>query len=217
MNKHIDRLELLKKKGFFPSVIYDIGAYEGNWTKEIKCVFPDARFFLFEANDAHKSELEATGWPYFLTLLGDRDKKITTYYSTDSSGDSIFLEQTGYYQKGSYVEKQLEMMTLAAVVEKNRIPLPDFIKIDVQGAEKLIIEGSSSLIKNAEALVIETRVLEYNKNAPLAHEIIALMNELEYIFIDIFEWHYFPSEELVEIDFFFVKKNSSLIKRSNFS
>ena len=45
------------------------------------------------------------------------------------------------------------MTTLAAIVEKQDLPLPDCIKMDVQGAEKLIIEGGRQMMENAEVII----------------------------------------------------------------
>jgi FkbM family methyltransferase len=215
-NLHADRLSFWKSKGFEPKVIYDIGAFNGGWTRTAKQIFPKAQFFLFEANEHHKPSLAETGFPYFIALLGDQDTTIT-FYSNGSTGDSVFLEQTNFYQGRDYQEKQLRMTTLAHLVKQHNLPLPDFIKMDVQGAEYLIINGSPEIIKNAEAIVLETKILEYNKGAPFAHTIIALMSELGYSFIDVFECNYLYTGELNEIDLLFVKQDSKLIKTGNLS
>lgn len=65
---------------------------------------------------------------------------------------------------------------------------------------------------NAEVVILETKILEYNKNAPLFFEVMTMMNDLGYSLLDILECHYLPSGELNEIDFLFVKKSSKLIK-----
>ena len=211
---HSSRLDFLKGKGFSPKVIYDIGAYRGNWTREIKRIFPDAQFFLFEANEKHRSALAAVSSSYFIALLGN-ENKTEKFYSIGGTGDSIFLEQTKFYQ-GSHSEPQmLQMFTLAALVEENNLPLPDFIKMDVQGAEQLIIIGSPQIIQNAEAIVMETKILEYNKGAPFASEMIAFMETMGYVLNDIFECHYLSTGELSEVDLLFVKKESEIIRKGN--
>lgn len=206
---------LLKNKGFNPQVIYDIGAHKGDWAKETKNVFPNAQFFLFEANPRHQPELAATDFPYFLALLGQQEQ-ITSFYSNGSTGDSIFPEQTKHYQGSNYETAQLQMRTLAGLVEKNNLPLPDFIKMDVQGAEKLIIEGSPEIIKHAEVIILEAKILEYNLGAPMAHEMISLMDDFGYRIQDLVEAHYLPTGELIDIDLLFIKKESNLIKRGTY-
>lgn len=212
-NLHRGRMQFLKSKGFNPKVIYDIGAHEGSWTQQMRRIYTDAQFILFEANEIHKPALEKTQCPYFCVLLGNQEKSVT-FYSNGTTGDSVFLEQTKYFKQPGvdYVEKNMKMLPLSTIVSKHRIALPDFVKMDVQGAEKIIIEGGVDIIKHAEAIVIESKILEYNKGAPSVHEIMVLMDGLGYCLQDIFECHYLPTGELNEVDLLFIKKDSKLIK-----
>jgi FkbM family methyltransferase len=209
---HAKRLESLKDKGFEPKVIYDIGAYKGNWALEVEKVFPNARFILFEANENQRPFLSKLPFSFFIAALGDREDSVS-FFSNDSTGDSLLKENTQFYDKGRCCEKKVQMTTLANLIKKNDLPLPNLIKLDVQGAEKLIIKGSPSVIKHAEVVILETKILEYNENAPLIFDIMQTMHELGFRVLDILEMHYLPSGELNEIDLLFVKENSSLIKK----
>lgn len=209
---HRMRLNILKRKGFKPRVVYDIGAHEGEWATEIKKVFKRAQFFLFEANDHNTTLLRKSGFPFFIATLGDREES-TILYTINSTGDSLFCEQSSHYQEGKCVEKHVQMTTLDAVVKKNNLPLPDLIKMDVQGAEKLIIQGAPSVICNAEVIILEASILEYNKNAPLIYEVMTLMYELGYRVLDFLGSNYLPSQELLQVDILFVRNDSSLIKK----
>jgi FkbM family methyltransferase len=209
---HGERLRFLKTKGFSPKIIYDIGAYKGDWALEMRRIFNSAQFFLFEANDCHRERLQKLGFPFFIALLGDR-KELVSFYSINSTGDSIFLEQTKHYKEGSYIEKKIQMTTLEDVVNTHDLPLPDLIKMDVQGAEKVIINGSLSIVCNAHIVILEVAILEFNKSAPLILEMMTLMNDLGYSMLDLAELHYFPTQELFEVDIIFVKKDSPLIKK----
>lgn len=210
-NLHTERLKILKSKGFCPRVVYDIGAYRGSWTNEIHKVFNEAQFYLFEANEIHQSQLEKLPFPFFINVLSDR-KESAIFYSNNSTGDSLLREQTKFYDDRNCEKKIVNTTTLEALVLEHDLPLPDLIKMDVQGAEKLIIQGSPSIICHAKVIVLEIKILEYNKNAPLLYDMITLMHELGYRALDILEWHYLPTQELNEIDILFVKNDSSLIK-----
>jgi hypothetical protein len=61
-------------------------------------------------------------------------------------------------------------MKLETIVEIKNIPLPDLIKIDVQGAELDILKGSMKIINNAKFLIVELQHTEYNKGAPLCDQ-----------------------------------------------
>ncbi len=216
-SQHNNRLSLLKKKGFNPKVIYDIGAFQGDWSREIHKVFPEANFFLFEANELNRQALEQQPFAFCIALLGNEAKEVLYHcLETPNTGDSIFCENSPWYSEGRSQQRPVQMHTLASIVEGNQLPLPDLIKIDAQGAEKLIIEGSPQILCQAEAVILETKILEYNLGAPLGHELIALMVALGYRVADILEWHYLPSGELNEVDYLFIKRNSNLIPKNLF-
>lgn len=212
---HEERLVFFKKRGFKPKVIYDIGAYHGEWTKNISAIFPKSRFYMFEANIKHQSNLEKIGHPYFIGVLGN-ENKLTKFYSIDGTGDSLLREQTFLYEKGRCREETVMMSTLQKVIEEHSIPRPDLVKLDVQGAEKMIIEGGLNIITNAEMIILETKILPYNQDVPLATEIMTYMDQIGYNLLDIAELHYFGQgnkRELFEVDFIFVKKTSPFFRR----
>jgi FkbM family methyltransferase len=212
MNLHQKRLGFLKSKGFSPKIIYDIGAHKGNWTNDAREIFPHSDFFLFEANRIYEECLAEKKENHFIYLLGD-EKKETIFYSLNTTGDSVFRENTSHYSSPSVEERILEMQTLSSVIHKHNIPLPHLIKMDVQGAETLIIKGSPNVICQAEVVILETKVLEYNQGAPSLYETIDLMHSLHYAFSDILEFHYLTSGELNELDILFIKKDSVFIPR----
>jgi FkbM family methyltransferase len=209
---HADRLSLLRDKGFNPSTIYDIGAFIGDWSSDIHKVFKEAQFFLFEANPAHAPGLQKLPFHYFIATLGDQERQVD-FFSNNGSGDSIFRERTAHYLDDQCEVKQMSMTTLQKMVQDHKLPLPDLIKLDAQGAEKIIMEGGISIVCHAEAIVIEVKVIEYNRGAPLFYEIVSFMDQLGYRFIDILEFHYLSTKELNEIDLLFLKKESQFILR----
>src|SRR4051812_22076790 len=50
-------LQNLKRKNFNPSVIVDIGAFEGFWTKDVLEVYPGAKFLMIEAQKSKEGVL----------------------------------------------------------------------------------------------------------------------------------------------------------------
>jgi FkbM family methyltransferase len=211
MNFMESRMSLWKNRGFIPKVIYDIGAYRGEWAKGMKDVFPESCFYLFEANPTHIPSLKQLPFPFFIELLGDREEEVV-FYSRGDSGDGVFKENTKFYRKDGK-EDLVKMRTLTSVIKENHVPLPDLIKIDVQGAEKMIIDGSSDTVCSAEMILLEASILEYNEGAPTVYQMMKLMDEIDYQMLDILQIHLLPSGEAFEIDILFVKKGSSLIKR----
>lgn len=209
---HIERLTVLKNKGFQPKVIYDIGAFHGDWAASIHSIFNNAQFFLFEANEYNEPYLRQKGFSYFINVLGNYEGP-GIFYTINGTGDSLLREQTYHYTGNRCIKKPVQVTTLDRIVRENHLPLPDLIKMDVQGAEAMIIQGGERVVCNAEIVVLEIKILEYNEHAPLIYETMTLMDRLGYQMIDIVELHYLQQNELFEVDLLFAKKNSSLIRR----
>ena len=71
----------------------------------------------------------------------------------------------------------MSTMTLNTIVKTKNFPLPDLVKIDVQGSELDIIKGGLDVINNAKYLIVELQDVQYNRGAPMAHETIQFLNE----------------------------------------
>ena len=204
------RLTFLKSKGFYPDVIYDIGAHNGGWTHIVSDIFPKSTFYMFEANKEHEESLKSSGRPYNIGVLGNEEKQVT-FYSKADTGDSIFREQSSAYEGSHIKEKKEQMQTLDGVVSSKNWKAPNFIKIDVQGAELLVLGGGQQSIDAAEVIMLETKILEYNKGAPMMIDIINYMNSKGFVPYDILEYHYLKSGELNELDVMFVKSGSKYL------
>lgn len=199
INFYRDRLSKLKKKGFNPRVIYDIGAGRGEWSLETSEVFSQADFYLFEANEANREALQKQPFPYFLELLGDEEREAAFYCDG----------QQGTLWPASKLRRcSLKMGTLSSSVRSHRLPLPNLVKIDAQDSECLIVRGGEEVIRNAEALIVRTKI--HAKKAPLVHEMFALMDSLGHRVFDLLGWRYLNSGELNEIDYLFLLKDSEL-------
>ena len=68
--------------------------------------------------------------------------------------------------------------TLDSVVKNKKFPLPDLVKIDVQGCEKDIIEGGIKTISNTAHLIVELQHEEYNLNAPLNKQTVPFIEKI---------------------------------------
>jgi len=154
---------------FEPRVIYDIGSCVLHWTKEAKKLWPDAEYVLFDAFEP--AAVLYTGYKNFVGVLSDNDDKIVKFYQNDHlfGGNSYYKEfNDGVFPPDKYIEKKCNK--LDTVVQANNFPLPDLIKIDVQGAEKDIIAGALNTLKHAKYLIVEMQDVDYNIGAPKVFE-----------------------------------------------
>jgi FkbM family methyltransferase len=164
---HVNYLQYLKSSGFEPKVIYDIGSCVLSWTREAKQLWPEAKIILFDA--FRPAEFLYEGHDYHIGALSDEDGKTVSWYQNDfnPTGNSYYREvgNREYFPEDSFVEYKTDR--LDTIVAARGFPLPDFVKIDVQGAEVDIVRGGSNTLKNAQRLIIELQSVEYNKGAEL--------------------------------------------------
>lgn len=172
---HISYLENLDIK---PKVIYDIGSCVLHWERHASRIWPESQIFLFEANRDVRKLYNRTGKNYYLGVLTDEDKKSVTFYKDPMNlgGNSYYKEITGSYNE-THATHEIGM-TLDTIVQENEWPLPDLIKMDVQGAELDILKGSPKCLANCKDIILEAQHTEYNSGAPLANTIITSLNEM---------------------------------------
>jgi len=177
---HVTYLKYLKSTGFEPKVIYDIGSCVLHWTKIAKTIWPDATYILFDA--FAPAEFLYKGYDYHIGVLSDTDNKPIQFYQNDySPGGNSYYREIGFdngkfFPESSIIEKITK--TLDTIVKERGFPLPDFVKIDVQGAEVDIIRGGVETIRNAKRMIVELQNVEYNLGAKKADESLPLIESL---------------------------------------
>lgn len=203
-----------------PKFILDIGACVGEWALMTKEIFPNSEILMLEANRDNERDLLATGIPHRIALLGDHRKEVSYYaikddYSKYNTGNSIFIENTKHYTGDNFETKELTMTTLDSELETHWVEKPDFLKMDVQGAELLVLKGATRALETIEFILLETQLLEYNKGAPMFSEVSIAMDELGFQLMDIWGLHYLPNSRLMQLDTLYVKKDSKFLMKGH--
>lgn len=207
------RIKFLRDKyNFEPSVIYDIGSHEGKWTEECKKIYPKSQFIQFEANTNKK---QLTPDAHF-EVLSSEDNNPIKYYKTTSAcdtGNSVYRENTVYFEDFLVQVEERKSRKLDTIVTEKKLDLPDFMKIDTQGSELDILKGATNTMKNAQVILMEISLHQYNKDSPLLHTVIVEMLNYGYIMFDIVDLHY-NNAVLIQIDALFCKKDSKFIVKN---
>jgi FkbM family methyltransferase len=205
---HRNALMRLKLLGFAPAVIYDIGAYRGGWTKVAAEVFPDARFALFEANGDHAPELAASRHRYFIAALGAADGAARPFHvprAGDVTGASLYVENTSHYAPSNLQVREVATVRLDTLAAREKLPAPDLVKIDVQGAELEVLAGAAATLAGASALIVEVSLVDYNRGAPLIADVIAALDRNGLRCVDVCEMHRTPANFVLQLDLLFAR------------
>ncbi len=203
----------LINRGYKPTNIYDIGCFEGKWTKKMLKIFTNSNYFLFDANKDNEIILKNLKQKIpninFKIRLLSNDNKEYTFFKM-KSGSSIFEEQTSHPRETVKINSTI----LSKEVHSDLVKSDDnLIKIDAQGSEIKILDGLNDFIKYFEVIILEVSVHKYNKGAPLFDEVLKFMDEKNYQFYDIYDLKRLGESKsfLIQFDTIFVRKNSSLL------
>ena len=205
-----DKLNILKNKGYYPDAILDIGAHKGDWTNNMRQIYNNSNYFLFEAtNYSELDKLPQNNVKIFNCILNDKIEEVE-WYSIYGTGDSFFKEKSHHYENIEHIKKQT--ISLNALISQNNI-LQDakniLIKIDCQGAEIPILKGSTDIFNKTDFILLEIPLFgQYNLNVPNFLEHITFMDSIGFTSYDIIDTHYINNFNM-QIDMLFINKNHS--------
>jgi FkbM family methyltransferase len=170
-----------------PSIILDIGANKGSWSKAARGIYPKSKLLMVEASEQHITNLQATvdklqNAEYRIAVLSGKDGDQVSFYINDgvNTGNSMFKEQTSFFDNVKPVQRTtMKLDTLVGnstllAREKsanNDDAVVDYIKVDVQGAELLVLQGGFETLKQASFVQFESSTVEYNAGSSCFFEI----------------------------------------------
>jgi FkbM family methyltransferase len=187
-------LRKLAEQGYKPSVIYDIGASNGVWSDTIALTLPEAEYHLFEPlaeavpfyqDDLRQRLARRQKFHLHPVALADHSGTAEMFATHDGFGSSM-LDRGAIPEVKQHVS--VPIYTLDEFVESNSLPRPDVMKLDVQGAERLILSGGRRTMASANVLFLETWLTRgYGPNTPLLTEMIEFLAEAAFTLVDLGE------------------------------
>ena len=164
----LDRIPLdlffsvLKKRGFAPKHIVDIGANRGIWTRAALKHFPDAYYTLVEPQDylrTHVQDLLGRDGKIRWIGAGAGDKSGTLPFTIPFRDDaSSFIPTSGAATAAGMRQIEVPVITLNEIVRTSKVPFPDMVKIDAEGFDLKVLAGASKLLGKTEIFLLEATV-----------------------------------------------------------
>jgi FkbM family methyltransferase len=198
----------LSAKGYRPTTIIDVGAYEGNWTRLARRVFPNCASLMIEpqASKAPLLQQLAGTLPrtrFVSALLADEPGHNVTFYEMET-GSSMLPENSDAPRQ----EVHLTTSTLDEVATDLSGSI--FLKIDAQGAELKILAGATQTLPRCDVIQLEVALQAYNAGAPEFLETVSAMKQQGFIPYDFSGFSRPNGFDLVQVDIVFVREDSSL-------
>ena len=146
------RLRRAKALGLDVRVAVDGGAATGEWTRQFKAIYPDAQVICVEPRDDAQPALRALasqlkGIHVAQTLITSTEGTVPFHVADDQS--SILDGFSGVGTSGGGKTVQTPATTLDALVTQLGLPDPDLIKLDLQGAELMCLDGATRCLRSA--------------------------------------------------------------------
>jgi FkbM family methyltransferase len=133
-------------------VLIDVGFHRGEWTSEAAKRYPNARIYCFDPWPRARAFFDEADLPrtveFFDLALSDSEGR-EHFYDYDSACNSLALR---YLEPGQLVGSyEVNVMTLDEWCARNEVKYIDFLKVDVEGYDLAVLEGSHRLLQ-AEAI-----------------------------------------------------------------
>jgi FkbM family methyltransferase len=214
----ISGLSGLKKRGFEPATIFDVGASYGIWSNAVCKLFPKANYYLFEPLVDHLPlyqkylDVVLSMHPNFQVhkvAVGNRSGKIEMYTEPNMYG-STSLDMSGIEM---FTPLEVPMIRLDEAIGALDLPVPQLMKIDIQGGELAVLEGFKQHLHQVEVLLLETWLIRgYGKQTPTLLELSNWLQDYGFHLADFTGCYRGPDGTLEAQDCIFVNKNSPLYK-----
>lgn len=199
----------LRDLGFKPKVCIDGGACRGEWSSEIREIFPETYIMGVDANDWNGNG----GFPNTnvgeVEVLSNKEGEEVIFYKKiegHCTGDSLFKENTTHYSDELLIKEKRTTTTLKSLCEKHNIKKIDLLKLDTQGSEIIIMEGMGDMLNSVDYIELECSIIEWNINGCKIGDVIEFLSP-QFEIYEIVEFHRLNNVELIQVDVVFKNKN----------
>jgi FkbM family methyltransferase len=197
------------------AVIHDLGANIGTWTALARAVFPSAVIHAFEPLPAHADSFErrTAGWPdvtLHRVALGATNGTAPLHVTSFSDSASLRpLANAGrdYFGLTDGPTVTVPVATLNDWCTRTNVPVPDLLKLDLQGFELDALRGAENLLPRVRYVLTEVSFAEFYRGQALFTSISRYLADHGFHFAGLGQTTTAP---LVQADALFTRQASTL-------
>lgn len=204
-------LEALAARGLRPRVVYDVGAYHGEFAKLCRRVFgPQTGVYCFEPLAEAVTVLSALERRGEVTLVqglvGAEDRDGVAFHEMETASSVLTEHHPTNARLARHPMRRLD--TFAAL--PGNAP-PELLKIDTQGYELEVLKGAERSLAAARVILAELNLLDIHEGVGLAGEVIGWLGQRGWVLYDICSLIRRPLDgALWQADALFVKEGDPL-------
>lgn len=206
-------------------VIFDVGAHIGTVTLLYNHLIKNSKIYSFEPFEESYNQLLNSTQNYgniipvkkgLSDTIGNAKFHSNNFaptnslLPTDKKGEKVWGEQI--LDTKEIVE--VEITTIDKFVEFYSIEKINILKIDVQGAEKLVLKGADKTLKEGRIDLIYTEILlqPTYTNQSSFDEILVIMKQNDFSLYNFYNQSYQPNGQIRQVDAIFINNKISVTK-----
>lgn len=153
--------ELLSKLAALDfKVVFDVGCNVGEWSQTAIRYFPNSVIHCFELSESTFKTLSHNlrGSSFVLNNMGMGDKdSVVEYkdYGDNSKVNTLLVDATYHDRKIDFQIKRATIRSGDSYCSEKHIDQIDFLKIDVEGADHLVLDGFAELLRRQSVRVVQ--------------------------------------------------------------
>ena len=175
-------------------IIFEIGACEGEDSIKYARLFKNSQIFSFEPFPKNIELFKKNLEKYFVKNVTISSKALSVadgtseFYTSEGQPENIIESDWDYGNKSSSLlapdkhteavpfikfnkKITVETTTIATFCKANNLPEIDYIHMDVQGAELMVLQGAGEFIKFIKVIWLEVSKISFYKDQPLVNDI----------------------------------------------
>ena len=165
-------------------IMLDIGARTGKWLVPFTDAFPNANFHCFEALPEQFARLQnrfkkLNNVNVYNTVISNQPSPVTFYRDLDRAGWSGL-------RKHSYIENFEEVELESTTVDSYNLN-PYFIKIDIEGAELLALQGSLETLKSTKVIYFECNEIHFKEYDYTANDLYEFLTQQNFTIYNVYD------------------------------
>ena len=213
-------MERLARQGLAPALVFDVGAYVGDFAMTCRRIWPSTRIACFEPQDRARAHVErmaeADGNVRVHAVLLGAEERAAVVLHEGETASSVLTEhaEPSHFDTVEHPMSTVDQ-TVAAAYDGR---VPDLLKIDVQGYELEVLKGAEHSLSHMQAILAEVNLLDIHVGVPLLADLVGWLDARGFVAFDICGLTRRPLDDaLWQADLVFVPKDSPLRRDKRWS
>ena len=182
------QFEWLRQYGFLTAI--DVGASTGQVSRVLMDLFPGCTVYAFEPIPDQYARLKRHAKSHRLIAMQSavgNTVGVESFFVTRSAPSSSLLRTSSSWVQRMPEARPERLITVACTTlddffGKKNLPKPIFLKIDVQGGEKMVLEGGRRLLEDVSMIHLESSFEEIYEGQAVFADLYDFLTERGFVY-----------------------------------